>query len=59
VLDNTSHPYVNLVGPTQFCLSFRLGDNDDQGSDYLKFFSGNYNVVADRPQLIVKYYLPR
>ena len=59
VLDNTANQYVNLVGPTQFCLAFKLGDNDDQGNDYLRFFSGNYNAVGDRPQLSVKYYVPK
>ena len=59
LLDNTAHPYVNLFGPTQIRLVFMLGDNDDQGSDYLKFFSGNYKEAGDRPQLIVKYYVPK
>ncbi len=58
LLDNTAHPYVNLVGVTQIRLAFQIGDNDDRGNDYLKFFSGNYNAIGDRPQLLIKYYVP-
>jgi hypothetical protein len=57
MLDNTAFPYINLTGVTQFRLGFQLDDNDDLGDDYIKFFSGNYGAMADRPQLQVEYYL--
>ncbi|GEM_PF-1324965 len=48
---------VNKTGVTQFRLRFKLDDNNDKGADYLKFFSGNA-AFADRPQLVVEYYIP-
>ena len=58
LLDNTSHPFINLTGVTQIRLGFQIDDNDDRNNDYLKFFSGNYDVIEDRPQLLIKYYIP-
>jgi len=52
-------PYVNLKGVTQFRLGFLLDDDDDRKDDYLSFFSGNYGVQSARPQLTVKYYVPK
>ncbi|GAB1471166.1 hypothetical protein MASR2M66_20440 [Chloroflexota bacterium] len=52
-------PYLNLKGVTQFRLGFLLDDDDDRRDDYLSFFSGNYGVVTARPQLTVKYYVPK
>lgn len=57
-LDSTAYPYINLTGPTQFRLRFSLDDNDDRGADYLKFFSGNFNALSDRPHLRIEYYIP-
>jgi hypothetical protein len=48
---------INKTGLTQFRLAFTKDDNDDLGSDYVKFFSGNA-ISANRPQLIVTYYVP-
>lgn len=59
LLDSTAHPYINLTGVTQLRLLFQIGDNDDQKSNYLKFFSGDYQEVGDRPQLLIKYYVPK
>ena len=59
LLDNTAYPYINLAGVTQFRLGFQIDDNDDRGDDYLKFYSGNYNVLEDRPQLLIEYYVQR
>jgi hypothetical protein len=56
-LDSSSFQYLNLTGITQFRLRFQLDDNDDRGNDYLRFFSGDANNVADRPQLVIEYYL--
>jgi|GEM_PF-6669773 len=36
---------------------FQPGSNDN-GADYMKFFSGNYATVTARPTLIIEYYLP-
>jgi len=59
LLNNTSYPTINLTGVTQFRLGFQIDDNDDQGDDYLKFFSGNYNLLEDRPQLLIEYYVQK
>jgi Right handed beta helix region len=59
LLDNMAHPFVSLVGVTQLRLLFQIGDNDDQRSDYLKFFSGDFYEEGDRPQLMIKYHVPK
>jgi len=56
LLDNTAHPFISLVGTTQIRLLFQLGDNSDQGNDYIKFFSGDFSDPGDRPQLLIKYH---
>lgn len=48
---------INSTGATQFRLRFMLDDNNDKGADYVAFYSGNA-AAANRPQLIVQYYLP-
>jgi hypothetical protein len=48
---------INKTGLTQFRLSFTKDDNDDLGSDYVKFFSGN-SISGYQPQLIITYYVP-
>ena len=58
VLDGTAHPFINLTGVTQIRLGFQIDDNDDRDNDYLKFFSGNAGTLADRPQLLIKYFVP-
>jgi uncharacterized delta-60 repeat protein len=57
-LNPSSLAYVNPYGRTQFRLRFKLDDNDDLGTDFLRFYSGNA-TEADRPQLIVTYVLPQ
>lgn len=52
-----SYPFINLTGTTQFRLRFEIDDDDDLGADYLSFYSGN-GAEADRPELIVTYYVP-
>jgi hypothetical protein len=59
MLENNAFQYINLTGGTQFRLRFQTDDNDDLGNDFLKFFTGNYSVPADRPQLLVEYYVPQ
>jgi hypothetical protein len=58
-LDSSAFQYINLKGITQFRLRFQLDDNDDQGNDYLRFYSGDYGGLAERPRLVVEYYVPR
>ena len=57
--DPQAFPYVNLKGVTQFRLGFQMDDDDDRRDDYLSFFSGNYGVASARPQLTIKYYVPK
>jgi hypothetical protein len=54
-LDPAAYPWLNLAGSTQLRLRFTLDDNNDNGQDYLKFYSGNA-ASADRPVLTVEYY---
>jgi hypothetical protein len=56
-LKDAAHPFIDLEGTTQFRLRFQTDDNNDNGADYFKIFSGN-SPVASRPQLIVEYYVP-
>ena len=57
VLYKGAYPYINVKGTTQFRLRFLLDDNDNNFADILKLYSGNA-VLADRPKLIVRYYVP-
>jgi hypothetical protein len=56
-LGNSNLGYINLMGNTQFRLRFNTDDNDDGGADYLLFYSGNAGS-ANRPKLVIKYYMP-
>jgi glucose/arabinose dehydrogenase len=49
--------YVNRLGVTQFRLRFGMDDNNDFGADILQIYSGNA-LEADRPQLVIEYYVP-
>jgi hypothetical protein len=49
---------VNVMGWTQLRLRFFKDDNDDSGTDYVAFFSGNAVNVAYRPILEIVYYIP-
>jgi hypothetical protein len=59
LLDTTANPSINLAGATQLRLRFQSDDNDNRVADYLKFYSGNYKSLSDRPQLRIEYYVPR
>ncbi len=51
--------YINLTGATQFRLHFLTDDNNDNGADYVSFFSGETSVpAAARPVLIIEYTVP-
>jgi hypothetical protein len=58
VLNAAGKGFINKTGVTQFRLRFATTDNDDNAADYMKFFSGNHSVAANRPTLIIKYYVP-
>jgi len=57
VLYKGAYAYINKTGRTQFRLRFLLGDNNDNGADILKLYSGNA-ILTNRPQLIAQYYVP-
>jgi hypothetical protein len=46
---------VNKTGTTQLRVYFASDDNDDQGTDYVGYYSGNTSTEANRPQLVVTY----
>lgn len=50
--------FIHPGGLTQFRLRFARDDNNDFGSDFLKFFSGHALNETDRPQLIIEYSIP-
>ena len=50
-------PYINLLGITQFRLRFKTDDNNDGIANFLKIYSGNAGA-ANRPQLVIEYYVP-
>jgi hypothetical protein len=56
-ISSAGFPYINLTDTTQFRLAFALDDNNDRDPDYIAFSSGN-DIVANRPQLIIYYYIP-
>jgi len=56
-LNGSVYPDVNLTGTTQFRLLFTLDDNNDSSADYMKFYSGGA-AAANRPQLVIQYYMP-
>lgn len=55
-LDSSAYQYINVYGITQLRLRFQLDDNDDRGNDFIRFYSGDYGNLADRPQLLIEYY---
>jgi hypothetical protein len=56
-LDPASFQFIDLNGFTQFRLRFQVDDNDDMGIDQISFFSGNHGELANRPRLVVEYYV--
>jgi hypothetical protein len=59
LLDPASYSFINAQGVTQLRLRFQTDDNDDNGDDYLSFFSGDHGQIAERPQLLIKYFIQR
>jgi hypothetical protein len=54
-INSTGRSYINKTGYTQFRIYFEIDDNNDGYTDYLGFYSGDYSVEEDRPQLEVRY----
>jgi hypothetical protein len=46
---------INKAGKTQVRVAFTLDDNDDNGDDYIGYYSGNNATAANHPQLVVTY----
>jgi hypothetical protein len=46
---------VSKTGTTQLRVYFNLDDNDDNGNDYLGYYSGDNTTAANRPQLVITY----
>jgi hypothetical protein len=59
LLDSRAFAYINLNGVTQLRLRFEIEDDDNMQNDLLILFSGDYGQLADRPRLVVEYYLGR
>lgn len=51
------YPYINRAGITQFRLRFQIDDDNDFLADFIRFYSGNA-TVANRPRLVIEYYVP-
>jgi hypothetical protein len=57
-LNPVAYPFVNRTGITQLRLRFQRQDDDDELRDILSFYSGNAATPADRPVLLIEYYVP-
>lgn len=58
VLNNVGKININHAGPTQYRLRFAIDDNNNSAADFTRFYSGDTATVADRPALVVEYYVP-
>jgi len=59
LLDPAAYAFISRTSGTQFRLYFETDDNDDMNSDYIKFYSGDYeDRLAIRPRLTIEYYVP-
>lgn len=45
-------------GVTQIRLGFTLDDNNNATANYLSIYSGEHATAANRPQLVITYYVP-
>ena len=54
-LDAAGLAAVNKTGKTQVRIRFTTDDNDDNGDDYMGYYSGDNGTAANRPQLVVTY----
>ena len=55
-LDSSAFEYINKYGITQIRLRFQMDDDNDMIADYLRFYSGDYDRLPERPQLTIEYY---
>lgn len=46
---------IDKAGTTQLRVYFALDDNNDLGTDYIGYYSGDNTTAANRPQLVVTY----
>jgi hypothetical protein len=46
---------INKTGTTQLRVYFNLDDDNDGGTDYIGYYSGDNSTAANRPQLVVTY----
>jgi hypothetical protein len=46
---------VNKTGTTQLRAYFSSDDNNDNGNDFMGYYSGNNSTADNRPQLVVIY----
>ncbi|MEP7013610.1 MAG: M14 family zinc carboxypeptidase [Acidobacteriota bacterium] len=46
---------ISKTSTTQLRVYFNLDDNDDNGNDYIGYYSGNNSTSGNRPQLVVTY----
>lgn len=46
---------INKTGRTQVRVQFASDDNNDNGTDYIGYYSGNNGTAGNRPQLVVTY----
>jgi len=53
-LNSTGMAAVNKTGTTQFKVYFTLDDNDDLGTDYIGFYSGEA-ASGNKPELVITY----
>ncbi|HEY5998170.1 MAG TPA: S8 family serine peptidase, partial [bacterium] len=51
-------PQIDPRGLTQFRIEFAADDDNDGVADYAAFHSGDAVVPADRPALVIQYYVP-
>jgi CSLREA domain-containing protein len=57
LINSTGRAYINRTDTTQFRLAFTTDDDNDNGADLMKFYSGDA-AAANRPQLVIQYYVP-
>jgi hypothetical protein len=46
---------ISKTGTTQLRVYFNLDDNDDNGNDYIGYYSGESSTSGNRPQLVITY----